>query len=325
MKATPYHPLLLTLALTGCAYVGEPLYPALNIPTTVADLTVIQRGANLEVYFTTPSLTTEGLVIKEIGTVDLRVGTNKSEPFNTDQWAASATRITVPHQPTPGQVHVPVPLQDYAGKEVIVAVRITNPKGRPSEWSTPKAFEVKPPLATPTGIALEPVPQGVHLKWNAAGEPAFRIYRRAEKELLATKLADPTEPQFLDTTTEYGTRYEYWIQGLNGTNESELAGPFAIQPKDTFPPAVPSGVAASAGLQTIELAWERNTEPDFKGYRVYRSTGDGSFEKIADLIEAPSYSDNKIETGRHYRYAISSVDQADNESEKCAPVEIAAP
>ena len=41
---------------------------------------------------------------------------------------------------------------------------------------------------------------------------------------------------------------------------------------DTFPPAVPVGLMAVAGVNSIELAWQRNTEDDFAGYQVYRST-----------------------------------------------------
>ncbi|MGI8744177.1 MAG: fibronectin type III domain-containing protein [Bryobacteraceae bacterium] len=322
--------LFLSLCLTGCAYVGEPLYPALNIPGRVVDLNVVERGSHLDIYFTMPELTTEGLGIKQIGGIDLRIGPSKSDPFNTgpfnmEQWAASAAKIPVAVPDKPGLVHVPVPVRALVGQDLVLGVRIGTAKGRRSEWSNLKSIEVKPPLATPIGEAPEPVAQGVQLKWKAAGEPAFRVYRKAEKELLAVKLADVKEPRYLDTTTQYGTRYEYWVQGFDGNVESELAGPFAIQPEDTFAPAVPAGVAASAGLQTVELAWERNSEADFKGYRVYRATGDGPFERIADRIEAPSFSDNKIESGKHYRYAVSSVDQSGNESEKSAPVEIAAP
>jgi fibronectin type 3 domain-containing protein len=34
------------------------------------------------------------------------------------------------------------------------------------------------------------------------------------------------------------------------------------------------------------------------------------------LIEAPVYSDSKVEAGKTYRYAVSAVDLAGNESER---------
>ena len=50
--------------LYGCGSIGEPLYPALKIPTRVTDLGAVERGNQIDVTFTTPPLTTEGLAIK---------------------------------------------------------------------------------------------------------------------------------------------------------------------------------------------------------------------------------------------------------------------
>jgi fibronectin type 3 domain-containing protein len=61
------------------------------------------------------------------------------------------------------------------------------------------------------------------------------------------------------------------------------------------------------------------------GYRLYRAVADGALEKIADIPDAPSYSDHKVESGKRYRYAVSSVDRLGNESKPSEAVEIAAP
>ena len=112
------------------------------------------------------------------------------------------------------------------------------------------------------------------------------------------------------------------MQGVNGGAESDISDTLSITPKDEFPPAVPVGLTASPGVKTIELSWERNTEPDFKGYRVYRSIDNGPFERIADMIEGPVFSDRNVEAGKHYRYAVSAVDQSGNESKQGEAVEI---
>jgi fibronectin type 3 domain-containing protein len=107
--------------------------------------------------------------------------------------------------------------------------------------------------------------------------------------------------------------------------ESELAGPENITPVDTFAPEVPSGLTASVGLGAVELAWTRNTEADFKEYRVLRSEAGGPFVEIARGLDAPTYSDHGIQSGRHYRYQVSAIDQIGNESAPSAPVEAVAP
>ena len=279
----------------------------------------------MDVTFTIPPLTTEGLPVKQIGGIELRVGPSKSDPFNTDQWASDAAKVEIPVPSKIGPVHFTFAVQPYIGQEVIVGVRAVSTKGRASEWSNFVALHVQPPLTTPAEFRPQLVPQGVLLTWNAPSEPSFHIIRKAQEEQRAAQIGVTTETQYLDAQIQYGKTYEYWVQGVNGEAQSEYAGPVTAKPEDKFAPAVPSGVAASAGLQTIELAWERNTESDFKGYRVFRAIGDGPFEKIADMIEAPSFSDNKTEAGTRYRYAVSAVDQTGNESERSAPVEATAP
>jgi len=326
MRATkPALAIAAALCFTGCGYVGEPLYPALNIPKATVDLTAVQRGGNIDVNFTIAPLTTEGLVVKEIGAVDLRIGPNSSVPFQLAPWVDSATRIDVPVSGKPGPMRVNVPVQPFVGQEVVVGVRAAGAKGRASEWSNLVTVNVRAPVATPVDFASTPDEKGVRLTWKAQGAGSFRIFRRAAVEPHPSLLGTAAEAQYLDTTAEFGAHYEYWVEGIEGAAESELAGPLAVKPEDKFPPAVPVGFAASSGLQTIELAWERNTEPDFKGYRVYRRIGDGGFEKIGEMIEAPSFSDNKVETGKRYGYAVSSVDQSGNESAKSPVVETAAP
>ena len=313
------------LFASGCGYIGEPQYPALNIPTRITDLSAVERGDHIDVHFTIGALTTEGLVLKSIGAIDLRLGPKVGQDFHVEQWAEAATRIEVQVPAKAGPVQATVPVSRFIGKEVIVAVRVANAKGRISAWSNLGTVRVEPPLATPADFTATNDPQGVLLKWSAANEPSFRIFRSSEKEPQPSQIGTSEKQEYLDTTVAYGVKYEYFVQGVNGEGESQAAGPALTTPEDTFAPAVPSGVAATAGLSAIELAWERNSESDFRGYRVYRAVGDGPFERIADLLEAPNYSDRKVEPGKRYRYAVSSVDRIGNESEKSTPVEALAP
>ena len=300
------------------------MYPALHIPARINDLVAVERGDKIEIYFTIPSLTTEGLVVRGIAALELRVGPNPNSA-NVNQWAGTATRIDVPMPWLPGPVHASLPVRDFIGKEVDLAVRAGNLKNRMSEWSNVYVLPVEEPLEKPADFEAKPSPEGVQLTWKAANENAFRIFRKVDAERTPSLLAASDKPEYMDTSTEYGKSYEYYVQGVHEKTESDVAGPAAITPKDIFPPAVPTGLTASAGVGTIELAWQRNTEPDFKAYRVYRAEGGGPFVQIADGVEAPAYSDQRIESGKRYRYQVSAVDQTGNPSEPSQPVEIIAP
>ncbi len=311
--------------VAACGSVGEPLYPALNIPSSVSDLVAVERGDQLSIYFTIPPLTTEGLAVRGIGSVELRVGANPSAGFNVDQWAASAKRIDLPAPAQPGGVRASVPIQEFIGKEVVVAVRVANSRGRMSGWSNLAVVPVEQALTKPADLKAEPAPQGVRLTWNAPEENSFRIFRKTDQEKEPSVLGAEDVPEYVDSSTEYGKTYEYYVQGIHDRTESDVAGPVSVTPLDKFPPSVPTGLTASAGVAAVELAWNRNTESDLKEYRVYRSDENGPFLPIAEGLEGPSYSDRKIESGKHYRYRVAAGDQNGNISEPSEPVEIIAP
>jgi len=311
--------------VAGCGSVGEPLYPALNIPQRISDLVAVERGDKIAIYFTIPPLTTEGLAVRSIGSVDLRVGVNPSSGFNIDQWTAGAKRLDTSAPSQAGPVHVEILAGEFIGKEILARVRVGNSRGRMSEWSNFVVVNVETPLAKPADLQAQPSPEGVRLSWNAPNQNSFRVFRKADQEKEPSPIATTDKPEYVDTSTEYGKPYEYYVQGIHEKTESDVAGPAAITPKDIFSPAVPTGLTASAGIAAIELAWERNTELDLKEYRVYRSEENGPFVQIADGLEGPSYSDRKIESGKHYKYRVAAVDQSGNPSDPSQPVEIIAP
>jgi predicted phage tail protein len=296
----------LALLQTSCGNVGEPLYPSLNIPARITDLSVIERGSALVVNFTIPSLTTDGVAVKNLRSTELAVGEKQITVDKTE----------------PGAVTTQVPVDGLAGKDHTVRVRLINARGHASEWSNSVTLNVVAPLATPSQPTPDLVLEGVKLTWSAPGETHFRIFRRAEKEPAAAQIAESDGSEYVDTKTEHNKSYEYRVQGVSGTAESEISPAASILTKDIFPPAVPAGLSASPGIDTVELAWDRNTETDFRGYRVYRSVDGGPFERIADTVESPNFSDKNIQSGKRYRYTVSAVNQAGNESKPCAPVEI---
>jgi hypothetical protein len=311
--------------LAGCGSIGEPLYPALKIPARITDLAVVERGADFDFDFTIAPLTTEGIPLKDIGAVDLRVGPSPANGFNLNEWLATSTSVVVPTPDKPGPVHAELPVAKFIGQEVLVAVRVTNPKGRDAGWSEFKTLQVEQPISTPTDFHVAATAKGVELTWRAPGIAEFRIFRKADLQLKPILLATATESPYVDISAEYGKTYQYSVQGVRGKAESQLAGLENITPIDKFPPEVPSGLTASVGLGAVELAWTRNTEPDFKEYRVFRSEDGAPFVEIARGLEAPTYSDRSIQSGKHYRYQISASDQIGNLSAPSVPVEIAAP
>jgi hypothetical protein len=307
----------LALILSGCGYIGPPLPPALDIPTAITDLRAVEDGDRILVEFTIPQLTTEGLPLKNLRSVELFVGPPNA-PFNPDTWAANAKRFEVPAD-SPGPVAFDqLPARDWVGQSIEIGVRATGPKGKVSAWSNLIPLAVGPPLATPAGLTAENTAEGVRLKWTGSG-PNYRIFRRSG-DAQPMPIGDADMPEYLDTSAQFGTEYQYLVMAFEGeARRSVVSQTATVTPIDKFPPAVPAGVTVAAAINSIELAWVRNTEADFRGYNVYRSEGNGPFERIASLIETPAYTDAKVEAGKMYRYQISAVDLLGNESARSEP------
>jgi fibronectin type 3 domain-containing protein len=136
------------------------------------------------------------------------------------------------------------------------------------------------------------------------------------------QIGESTVPTFDDTTFEYGKKWQYYVQAVRkvGDNfmESDASATFTFAPTDRFPPAVPTGLVVIPGTKTIELSWDRVTDSDLAGYRVYRNG-----VRIADALVNSGFSDKDVVTGMKYSYEVSAVNSAGYESRKCEAMEAA--
>lgn len=322
--------LLLAVVLTGCGYPGDPLPPALNIPLRVQDLNAVQRGNRVILQFTPEFKTTDHLILNTLGGIDLRGGPSPEGEFNLDAWAASARRFDVA-ETSKEQVTIEAPVNGWVGRDVVFGVQTKGPTGRSSGWSNLVTLKIVAPLPQPQSVTVENHPDGVALRWQP-GEPAqgqWRVYRAEKGKAEYQLLGHSQETQWVDRTSEYGKSYLYVVQRFTAAGdteaESEPANPVTIEPADVFAPAVPSGLRVFAGVRSIEVAWEANTDKDFAAYQVWRAEGDAALAKYGERRTVPSLSDTGVESGKSYRYAISAIDSAGNESQPSTPVEFKAP
>jgi fibronectin type 3 domain-containing protein len=155
------------------------------------------------------------------------------------------------------------------------------------------------------------------------------VYRQAEGEEQPRLVATANGRDWTDATAEFGKKYSYLIQTAatagDGEAESEISAAKSITYEDKFPPAPVAGFAAIPGVNSVELAWDRATEADLKGYLVYRALEGGAFERLGELQTSPSCRDTTAVAGKKYRYRVTAVDVAGNESAPSEAVEIIAP
>ncbi len=103
----------------------------------------------------------------------------------------------------------------------------------------------------------------------------------------------------------------------NNQNRQVIIG-FVVQSGGAadLPPAAPTGLAATAGNETVSLNWNDNAEADLDGYNVYRSTTQGSgYGKLnVAIVSTSDYIDNTVTNGIPYYYVVKAVDVNGHES-----------
>lgn len=316
--------------LAGCGYIGPVVPPSPEIPNPVTDLSVSEIGDNLSIKFTTPARTTDNLAMKKLSAVDLRIGV-PPEPFNAEAWAQSAKPISVPlPAPAAQESGVPLPFditvaaKDWIGKHVVVLVRTASKKTE-SAWSNPVSLNVIEPLPRPD-VKVTPTRAGYRLSWSAEGSGVeYRIFRASPGDKTPVEIGSTSSDDFVDHSSQWNTLYTYTVVAHQGSAESLPSQPQEATSADIFPPSAPTDLTAAASANAVEVAWQRSPESDVKGYYVYRSTDGGPFDKQGGLVPLPAYTDTNVEHGKTYRYEVSAVSAAGNESEKSAAAETVFP
>jgi hypothetical protein len=336
MRPYPAAAVAAFLLNSGCGYIGPTLVPLANIPAAPSDLAAIQRGAKLIAHFTVPATITEGYPIKGDLDLDLRAGLPPAV-WSESEWAAQAERVAPAHitrLPPARPNGTAQQLAEYefastawTGKTIVIAARVIGSNKKASNWSALITLPVVAPLAKPQQFIAAPLANGIRLMWRGAGEH-FRVLRRAEGGDGFAELATTTAPEYFDASAEFGKTYTYQVLAFAAVPpqreaQSDLSDEKTILYKDEFPPAAPAGLIATPSPASVELSWDSGAEPDLAGYRVYRSTDGGAFEKLADVNEIPAYSDHAVERGKTYRYAVTAMDKSGNESGRSAAVQAA--
>jgi hypothetical protein len=288
----------------------------------------VQRGASIIVHFTVPTMTTESHPLQKSVKLDLHMGM-VGEHFNLDDWVTQSKPVP-PGSIDGGLATYKIATADWNGKLVGIGVRSIGSNGKHSDWSNVEAVAVVAPPETPSKPVVENVALGAHVTWTGSGDQ-FRVLRRIgdQGEFIIANTGPGHE--WTETGVEYGKPYTYMVQALVDTSnkrtaESELSEASTLVPEDHFAPAVPSGLHIDRTGNGVALVWEPDSDADLAGYRVYRSEGNGPWQKLAEVNAVPTYADATVEPGKTYRYAVSAFDKAVpkvNESERSAPVEIA--
>ena len=325
-----------SLAAAGCGAPGDPLPPLLNIPARTTDLAARQQGSELVVAWTLPGQTTEASPVKILSRVVVVTAEVETDQADAQVFSSGARDLIVLEDPKPGErVERRLPLPAAPGHRLAVAVRNEGSRGRSAGYSNVVVVTIVPPLGAPGSVRATLSPAGIRLEWNpVANATGYRLFRRrGEQQTALLTTVEPTS--FLDAEVEWETPVTYTVRAyvatVTGNAESPDSNVVSLTPTDTFPPSTPEGLRAVVGEAVVELSWSPSPEPDTAGYHVYRaspgsSAAGGTPVRLTSApLATPAFSDRQVQTGAHYAYNVSAVDEKGNESPLSAPTEVTLP
>ncbi len=198
--------------------------------------------------------------------------------------------------------------------------------------SMPVPFQLLPlslsaVLATATSIQLEWGNQ------NNSSSTGFRLERKTGNgvafELLT--LSEIGITHYTDSSLSPGTTYSYRVREIEGNQVYPYSVLVTIStPAVETVPSLPSGLVAEIlSSREVKLNWNDNSN-DETGFRLERSTADGSFSLLINVSGGTNFYTDTILPATHYRYRVFAFNHAglsgpSNEIELIPPADISMP
>jgi predicted phage tail protein len=336
------------LLCAGCAAPSEPVERKPVVAQKITDLAAAQSGNEVILNFTIPTETVDRRPLTQPLAIEIYRGIGAPGAESQSQMSLLATIPSgeVDQYATRGRVRYVDSLkaEDFAGRNDLASysVRTRVSAKRDSDPSNVASLQIHPafePIAdlkaqvTQSAIILTWTPPAKTLTSSTPPVASYHIYRGESATASAqgptpplAKIGETESPAFQDMQFQFGRTYVYSVRSVVGSGieavDSSDSNLVAITPRDTFPPAAPTGlVVALVPKQAeapahFELSWAISPETDVAGYSVYRSEQAGSAgERLnSELLLTPAFRDMNVQPGHHYFYSVAAVDRSGNES-----------
>lgn len=122
----------------------------------------------------------------------------------------------------------------------------------------------------------------------------------------------------------------FTITAVAKEGEGRTSYPVLVQPVDSIPPAIPTGLVAKIDTTgKVTLNWNANKEQDLLGYKIFRALSKG--EEAVPLVDSVwfvnSYSDvlSLKMTNKKAWYGVTAIDKRFNQSKLSEMVELKKP
>lgn len=162
------------------------------------------------------------------------------------------------------------------------------------------------PPAVPSGVTATAGDTQVALSWTAVtGAASYHVKRSTTAGGPYTQVGAPTSATFTDTGLTDSTKYFYVVSAVNARGESGNSTEVSATPTLPPPPAVPTGVTATAGDTQVVVSWTAVT--GVTSYHVKHSTTTGGPYTQVGAPTSATFTDTGLTDGTKYFYVVSAV------------------
>jgi len=353
-------PLFLLFTCVFCGKKGPILPPVKKIPQKIEVFEIAQRGKKLILEWENPAAYTDGSSLSNIAEIEIWLV--EQERKNAEKGSGGDKKVTLAEFERIARLEVSIKKEmfseyqtkrgdapgkfryfyelrgkDFTPKNLTFGLRVKDRKKRKSAFSDLLLIVPKIISLPPAGIKATVFKDRIEITWNPpeknidqSSPPHFNGYNiyRLDEAGLAHRLNSQLvkERKYSDKDFLLGEVFRYFLRAVVSDSpplsESDNSEVIEVLAKDTFAPAVPSGLVSIATEDFISISWNANLEKDLAGYRVWRKMeGEDEHISLTPLpIQENAFNDTNVEKNKRYFYAITALDKSGNESPKSESV-----
>ena len=344
----------LGLAIGACGRKGPPVAPELRVPIAVADLEGVLRDGLVELAWSAPrrrvdnSRIVEPAMTRLYRTEDSGQGEPRPAMLVDDRIAGykeiASFNVGDPTAPTAERGRFTYVDRNLTlGRRYTYVVTATDIQGRTSAPSRRLTLAIIAVPEAPQNVQAVSGEQEVKLSWQPParltdGGPVetpliYEVLRAttADGPLGVVARTEPGVTTLIDSRLENDRAYYYAIRSVRQEGAAMAQGLTSARvsatPTDVTPPRPATALVAIASERAVRLSWTPSPDPDVIAYVIYRTTRDGSFERVGSVrAPATTFTDRDVAAGA-YRYAVTAQDSSAraNESLRSNEVSVTVP
>lgn len=326
---------LMLATFIACGRKAAPLIPDSPRPAAVKELRAVCRDSRAYLSWFIPKMNVEGKMMRPsdiqrfvVMRMDLEQSNSRLQPYADIVMTAPGTRTVVRDDVVEWSDG---PLE--YGHTYAYQVRAVSERGGFSPLSPEVRITPVPGPLPPSNISVRALDGSVLLSWGSVtrrsnnapveGAISYSVFRGADsmdQEGRPLNGSPLTATTYKDASVSNGRTYYYTLRSTETITPNVRTSIDSVEvsatPKDQTAPARPNGLTAVPGVDRVFLSWNENTERDLAGYHVYRSTKTRKdYTRLTTAaITRTTYYDDTARGGTAYRYVVTAVDKAGNES-----------